>query len=148
MRASSLCLFLAACLFFAAVAPFAMVEAASVKVARAGLRSGCDADSSAVAIVEAGVPLAIRYSLAGENTTCYKVAIVAGGKTIEGYLSANEIEGIDEFEKARRDAAWLDMAQVMGSLPAIHKSNGDSLAARAANLIEASQPGKALQLLE
>jgi len=129
---------------------------ASVKEDHAPLRTGCYADSDIKAKLPAGTPLTIRYSLAGEDTTCYKVAVESAGKTIEGYLPAHAIQGIEEFDKARRDASWLDMSQVMSTvrnsagIPSAGKasSGGPRVAARAAELIEASQPGKALELLE
>jgi hypothetical protein len=134
-----------------------LLLSASVKEEHAQLLSGCYADSRTVAILEVGVPLTIRYSMAGDNTTCYKVAVDASGKTIEGYLSAKSIEGLDDFDKARRDAAWLDMAQVMGALRSpsgqsapskgIAGSGYNKVAAQAADLIEASQPARALEVL-
>src|ERR1700730_6282931 len=92
-----------------------LLLSASVKEEHAQLRSGCYADSETVASLEAGAPLTIRYSLAGEDDACYKIAVQSGGKTMEGYLSAKSIAGIDDFDKARRDGSWLDMTQVMGS---------------------------------
>ncbi len=137
---------------------FLLLLGASVKEPHAQLRSGCYSDSEPVATLEAGVPVTIRYSLAGAETACYKVAVDSGGKTIEGYLLATSINGLEDFDKARRDAAWLDMTQVMGSF---HSQSGASapskglpgggfnkVAAQAADLIEASQPGKALEVLE
>lgn len=135
---------------------FWLLFAASVKEEHAQLRSGCYADSDTIATLEAGVPLTIKYSMAGDNTTCYKVAIEASGKTLEGYLSAKSIEGVDDFDRARRDASWLDMTQVMGAFrspsgAAAPKGLGgagyNKAAAQAADLIEASQPGKALDVL-
>ena len=137
---------------------FWLLLSASVKEDHAQLRSGCYADSETVARLDAGAPLTIRYSLAGDDAACYKVAVQSGGKTIEGYLSAKSIEGIDDFDKARRDASWLDMTQVMGSLrnsaglPAPSKglpgTGFNRVAAQASDLIEASQPAKALEVLE
>jgi hypothetical protein len=131
-----------------------LIHAATIKVDHAQLRSGCYSDSTVVATLEKGVPLSIRYAMAGDNATCYKIAVKTNAQTIEGYLSATDIDGIDDFDKARRDAAWLDMAQVMGALrsgmPSLSKgiSGSGSTTSRAADLIEASQPAKALEILE
>ena len=136
---------------------FWLLLSASVKEDHAQLRSGCYADSQVIATVQSGVPLTIKYSMVGDESTCYKVAIEASGKTIEGYLSAKSIEGLEDFDKARRDAAWLDMAQVLGpfrnpqgaALPSkgVAGAGFNRLAAQAADLIEASQPAKALEVL-
>lgn len=137
---------------------FLLLLGASVKEPHAQLRSGCYSDSEPVATLEAGAPVTIRYSLAGAETACYKVAVESAGKTIEGYLLATSIDGLEDFDRARRDAAWLDMTQVMG---AFHSQSGatapskglpgggfNKVAAQAADLIEASQPAKALEVLE
>ena len=70
---------------------FLLLLGASVKEPHAQLRSGCYSDSEPVATLEAGAPVTIRYSLAGAETACYKVAVDSGGKTIEGYLLATSI---------------------------------------------------------
>jgi hypothetical protein len=137
---------------------FWLLLSASVKEEHAQLRSGCYADSETVATLDVGAPLTIRYSMAGDNTTCYKVAVQSAGKTIDGYLTAKSIEGIDDFDQARRDGSWLDMTQVMGSLrnsagmaapsKGVSGTGFNKVAAQAADLIEASQPGKALEVLE
>ena len=137
---------------------FLLFLSASVKGEHAQLRSGCDADSEPIATLAAGVPVTIRYSLAGAETACFKVAVQSGGKSIEGYLPATSIDGLEDFDRARRDAAWLDMTQVLGSF---HSQSGatapskglpgggfNKVAAQAADLIEASQPAKALEVLE
>ena len=130
--------------------------ALTVKQDRTPLRSGCDADSGVVTTLAAGSPLTVRYALAGENIPCYKVAAESQGKVVEGYLSANAMEGLEDFENGRRDAAWLDMAQVMAAirsstagLPSLKSGAAtQGLADRAVQLIQASQPAKALELLE
>src|ERR1051325_4178106 len=92
--------------------------AAAVKEDRAPLRAGCTADAEVVATSAEAAPLTIRYALAGGNTACYKVAAEVDGKTVEGSLPARLIQGLDEFENGRREAAWLDTAQVMGAVRA------------------------------
>jgi hypothetical protein len=142
---------------FVLLAVGALAYSATVKQDRAQLRSGCYSDSDVIAVVEAGVPVTILYSLAGEDAPCYKVAIASGERTIEGYLSGHDIAGVEDFDKARRDAAWLDMTQVMGAVRSsgalraaagASRSGPNTVAARAADLIEESQPGKALAILE
>src|SRR5580704_15243569 len=77
------------------------------------LRDGCSADSSTVASLDVGAPVTIRYLLAGETIPCYKVTVETGGKTLDGFLPASAISGLDEFEKGLRDAGWSDPAQML-----------------------------------
>src|SRR5712691_5739477 len=129
--------------------------ALSVKEDRASLRAGCAVDSDVVARLPAGATVTIRFALAGESTPCYKVATEAGGKTIEGYLPAEAIAGLEEFDKGRREAAWLDMTQVMSAIRASDRlpspvpgGNAQALVAQVSKLVETGQPEKALALLE
>src|SRR5438309_581835 len=124
--------------------PFFLL-ALTVKEDRAPLRSSCAVDSNIVAVLPAGSSLTVRYALSGESTACYKVAAEVGGKTVEGYLTAGAIDGLDGFDKGRREAAWLDTAQVMS---AIRADPAEPLATQVSKLIETSQPSKALALLE
>lgn len=144
-----------------------LLLALSVKLDHAALRDGCESDAPVVASLQAGAPLTIRYALSGESTPCYKVAATADGKMIEGYLSANAMEGLDDFEQGRREAAWLDTPQIIksirSSLPSMGASSNASAAGaspkstletaqrvadEAGQLIERSQPTEALALLE
>jgi len=126
----------------------------SVREAATPLRDGCSADSDTLASLSAGVPVKIRYALAGESIPCYKVTVETGGKTLEGFLPANAISGLDEFEKGLRDAGWSDPAQMLSALrvsvpmPSLGASAPVPATSQAAVLIEASQPAKALELLE
>jgi hypothetical protein len=134
-----------------------MVQGATVKQERATLRTGCYSDSDSVATLDLGTKLTIRYSVAGESSPCYKVALEQGGKPVEGYLPAAAIEGLEEFDKARREAAVLDLTTVLGAfknsaLPSLKDGNKTlapaQLGASATQLIESGQPAKALELLE
>jgi hypothetical protein len=132
-----------------------VAKPATVKIDATVLRAGCEADSERIATLSSGTPLAIRFALSGESVPCFKVAIEIEGKLTEGYLSDAAIQGLEEFERGRRDAAWLDATQVMGALRSSERmpslmpgASGSSVAAHAAHLIETSQPAKALQVLE
>ena len=87
----------------------------------ARLRSGCSSDASALASLPAGAPVTIRYSISGESQPCYKVSVEVDGKTLEGYLPASAIGGLEDFDQARRQAVWLDTATVVESDP-LHRS--------------------------
>jgi hypothetical protein len=132
-----------------------VLMALTVKEDHTSLRTGCAVDSDVVASLPGGAPLTIRYALSGQSTPCYKVAVQADGKTVEGYLAADAIEGLDEFEKGRREAAWLDTAQVMSAVRASVQTpaltigvSNQALAGQVTKLIETGQPTKALALLE
>jgi hypothetical protein len=134
-----------------------LLLAISVRDDQAPLRSGCDASSPVVRTLPAGTDLTIRFALASEG--CYKVAATVDGKKVEGYLSTNAIAGLGTFEQARREAAWISTAEVLQVVQkpraaptelklSSNDSSVSSLMSQAAGLIEASQPGKALSLLE
>ena len=130
---------------------FLMVVA--VKQPATPLRDGCSADSDVVATLDVGAPVKIRYLLAGESVPCYKVGVETGGKTLEGFLPASAIAGLDEFEKGLRDASWADANLMLGTIRSASQqmpslSGTATITAQAAGFIESSQPGKALELLE
>jgi hypothetical protein len=124
----------------------------AVKQPSTPLRDGCSADADILATLDAGAPVKIRYALAGESTPCYKVTVETGGKTLEGFLPASAIAGLDEFEKGLRDASWLDASQLLSAVrsatPMPSLSGANTVSSQAAALIEASQPAKALEMLE
>jgi tetratricopeptide (TPR) repeat protein len=141
----------------------ALLLAVSVKEDNTALRSGCSGDAPLVASLPAGTPLQLRFALSGESVPCYKIAAEVGGRQIDGYLPAAAIEGLDSFDKGRRDASWVTISE---ALTAVRNAPGfDALKApvgvriplpasskvvlaQAEQLINANQPGKALELLE
>jgi hypothetical protein len=127
--------------------------AATVKDDNTLLRSSCYEDSGTVATLLKGTQVTIRYALAGETVPCYKVNVEANGKVLDGYLSASVMEDLGGFDKARRSASWLDLSQIMGTLKSATQSSlassaSGTIAQKASAFIEASQPGRALEILE
>jgi len=129
--------------------------AAVVKDDRTPLRAGCYSDSKLVTTLPQGATVTIRYALSGESVPCYKVSIEVAGQTVEGYLAADKLLGLDEFDTARRDGRVLDLAQAMGDahpsidrIPGLNVRTSDKATTQAAAMIEARQPAKALELLE
>ena len=127
------------------------------------LRSGCSADAPLVASLAAGTPLKLRYALSGESVPCYKVAVDTEGRQIDGYLPASAIEGLDTFDKSRKDANWVTTSEALNavrgtpSLEALKAPEGGRtplpaslkvVLAQAEQLIDANQPGRAMALLE
>jgi hypothetical protein len=126
---------------------------AAVKDSGAQLKSSCEADASAVAELPGGTDLTIRFSLSGQRTPCYKVQAKLGTTVAEGYLPGDAITGLETFDKARKQGAALEVRDVLVAVgaPTASKTKGakiDSLAEQAASLIESSQPGRALAMLE
>lgn len=134
----------------------ALMLAAAVKDGPVSLRSGCFGDAPVLLSLPSGAPVTIRYSISGETEPCYKVSVNIEGKTREGYLPAKALTGLEEFDQARHQAAWLDAATIVSSirqstaLPSLRPQAGglDGVAQAAAALIESSQPQKALELLQ
>lgn len=135
-----------------------MATAASIATRDAPLRSGCSGDSAIRATVPAGASLTIRSMMSGEGAPCYKVAAAVDGKTVEGYIDASAIGGVEDFDRARRDAERLDWGQVKEAfhLPDIASTPGPGpgqdppggVATEAVSLIDSGHPQQALELLE
>ncbi len=83
-----------------------LLLAVTVKQDRVALRDGCDANAQTMATLPAGAPVTVRYALSGQDTPCYKVSTEAGGKTVEGFLPASALDGLETFTQGLRDAAW------------------------------------------
>jgi hypothetical protein len=75
-----------------------------------------------------------------------------GATTAEGYLSADAILGLETFDAARKRGSAVEIREVLAAVvaPVINREGkaGNSLAEQAAGLIESSQPGRALAMLE
>ncbi len=126
------------------------------------VRAGCSADSAVRTTVAAGTPAVIRAMISGESEPCYMIAVTVDGKTTEGYVNGGAIQGVEEFDRARRKAEQLDWNQVMAAYrPPAASSAGTGtapvpqmtgplakLATEAAALLDGSQPLKALSMLE
>ncbi len=141
----------------------ALLLAVSIRDDNTPVRSGCSGDAPLVATLPAGTPLKLRYALSGESVPCYKIAAEVGGRQIDGYLPAAAIEGLDSFDKGRRDAAWVTTSEALSavrnaaSLDALKAPDGARtplpasakvVLAQAEQLIGANQPAKALELLQ
>lgn len=106
------------------------------------LREWCAADARVLARLEPGLPVTVRSSITGENGVCYRVE--TGGQ--KGYLFAAELEGLEEYDAARRGA---DTAALPSELRvAAARAPPGSTVGRAVELLEARQPRQALQLFE
>ncbi len=79
------------------------------------LRAGCAEADEEVARLRKGDPVKIRYALAAGEQPCYAVTVETDGKTARGFLHADALAGVAEFDKARREA----LAASAGRLPPI-----------------------------
>lgn len=135
--------------------------ALTVKQDQAPLRAGCAEDSTVVRTLAAGTQLEMRYVLAGDSSPCYKVKATIGAWSYEGYLSADAVEGLDAFDKTRRQAQAVSVGEALSAVrsglaelsrSAAKAAPGPTVSrvavAQAQDLIEANQPSKALELLE
>ncbi len=135
--------------------------AVSVKQDQTPLRTGCDAGAETIANLPAGAEVTISFVLSGEAAPCYKIAARVGGKELNGYVAASALDGLDAFDRGLREAAWVDVRQVLIAVrptaPLPGEIDGARAAAlgkqmalvdKAANLLESGQPEKALQLIE
>lgn len=125
----------------------------AVSVDQYPLRQGCDAQDRVIAHLRAGDPVEIRFALAGGSGTCYKVAVSSGDKTLQGYVSADAIAGVEEFEQARRAAPSTSLRPMpRADAQAIRKGaarNGyQDPGAKAARLLDQNRPNEALEVLE
>lgn len=128
-----------------------LLAISAVKQSATPLRDACGDSGDVIATLEAGAPVQIKFALAGESVPCYKVTVQAEGKTLDGYLPASAISGLEDFEQGLRDASWPEAQQVIraaaaAALPTMAGANPAT--SQAAQLIESSQPAKALVLLE
>lgn len=127
-----------------------LVLAASVKDPGAALRAGCQVETSPIVQLPAGAAVTIRYSLSGETTPCYKVTATIDGKSTDGYLSGDQIEDLESFDKARKSGGVIAIREVLEAVAPV-KGNTPGAAAvadQASKLIESNRPGQALALLE
>jgi len=69
------------------------------------LRAGCADSDRSLAKLQKGDPVKIRFALSGGNRHCYAVLVKVDGRTEQGYLAAESIDGLEVFEQGRRSAA-------------------------------------------
>jgi AhpC/TSA family len=65
------------------------------------LRDECSASGRILAHLEVGAAAKVRFSMAGDEKTCYSVTAVVDGKPVNGYVEGNELAAVSEFERQR-----------------------------------------------
>jgi predicted negative regulator of RcsB-dependent stress response len=119
---------LVACL---ALFPFLRSEAATVLTVKedgAPLRAACSTSAEKLADLFKGQQLKVRFALAGSSSECFSVSAEVAGKTVAGYVAAEAVAGIDDFEKQRRAAS----SAATQALPQVTRSEVDAARAPAA----------------
>jgi hypothetical protein len=130
-----------------------LASALVVKQDGTELRTGCGASDSTVGVVSAGSPAQIRFSMATSAGRCFKVSVVSGGKTLEGYVSGTALSSIEEFDAGIRSAPALGTSTPTRAAPAVPPAGAGGIASgnplvRASSLLEQKQPRAALETVE
>lgn len=120
------------------------------------MRVSCYGGSETVAQLQPGDAVTIRYALASDDGPCYKVAAVAGGRELEGWLPASALTNLEEFEKARNAAAQLNaptpeprVETKAAPAPSLNiPASADARLLKATQLLNANQPAEALTIAE
>lgn len=121
------------------------------------LRAACDGSSEAVAQLNPGDTVSIRYALASEDGPCYKVAAESGGRQWEGWLPASALTNLEEFEKARNAATQFNTPtpeappepKAATAAASLHiPGSSDARLLKATQLLNANQPAEALTIAE
>ena len=126
-----------------------LLFAIAVKHDQAPLRSGCGESESVVSNLPAGTPVEVRFVLS-DGSDCYKIAATVNGKQEIGYVTAADLTGLDSFEQQRRTApaTFATFSAERAPEPPPIRQQSDPLLSNIVGLLNANQPGKALEHLE
>jgi hypothetical protein len=127
----------------AGVFSFVLLAAALSVKQDAPLRAGCDASDEVIARAPAGSPAEIRFAMSGTSETCYKISVRLGEKSVEGYVPASSLSGLEEFTKQVREAPSVAGVHA----PEVHGPPDHPLV-KASKLLEQRQPRAALEVVE
>jgi hypothetical protein len=137
----------------AGVFPLVLLATGLVVKQDAPLRAGCDISDAVVAQAPAGSAAEILFAMSGATETCYKVAVKSGDKTLDGFLPASALKGIEEFTRQVQQAplvttrASTTKSDDRVNLPAI-RGGPDHPLVKASKLLEDRQPRAALDTVE
>lgn len=131
------------------------LAAIAVRTNQTPLRSGCDPEDEVVASLPAGTRVNVQFRLS-DGTDCFKISATVSGKEVLGYVSADDLTGLAQFN-AGQSAAGPATESVDVPQPVIRQAlapnqymlhTADPTIARAAQLLNASQPTQALDELQ
>ncbi len=113
----------------------------------APVRSSCDSEAQVIGQASKGDTAQILFAISGDIGTCYKVALTSGGKTLQGYLPAKSLSGIESFEQGRRSAGRIEVSAEVRREIVQRSASGDE-GARIQRLMSSGQNEQALEMLE
>lgn len=76
----------------------------------AALTADCGDASGVVARLPEGHIVRLRFAIAGASNRCYSVSTDWEGQAVAGYVSKAEVQGLEEFEQARKDSSAAQIA--------------------------------------
>ena len=81
------------------------LSARELVVSREGtvLRAACGDEGPPLASLPEGQAVTLRFSFAGADERCYSVRAEIDGRTMNGYVEREALEGIEAVEQSRRD---------------------------------------------
>lgn len=126
---------------------FFLAAALTVSPEGAQLREGCEPGERVLAQLAPGAGLQVRFAMG----SCYAVTIEESGKAVQGFVSGDQISGLEQWEAQRRSApAVSSLRDTRGPAPpaiAAAASAGHPLG-RGAQLLLDNRPGEALTVAE
>ncbi len=135
----------------------ALAATLTVKPDQYHLRAGCaDSDPTLVSLAK-GHPVQLRFALASGNRSCYAVTVEIDGQRIQGYVGGEALAGLEDFDRARRQASTASLPQAPTPARQIAESvrersarSANGLAGevfRAAEAFEAGRSAEAVEIL-
>lgn len=113
------------------------VAALTVKEGGAELRESCEPGEPAIARLDVGTPVTIRFAMNG----CYAVDVVQNGNSRQGFLTRAQLNGVEQWEASRRAAPSVDS-------PGTSRQAAPASPDNPVALLSDNRPGEALALLE
>ncbi|MCB1019504.1 MAG: tetratricopeptide repeat protein [Acidobacteria bacterium] len=88
------------------------LSARELVVSREGtvLRAACGDEGPPLASLPEGQAVTLRFSFAGADERCYSVRAEIDGRTMNGYVEREALEGIEAVEQSRRDVSSAQLA--------------------------------------
>ena len=86
------------------VAP-SFAEELTVKADQTPLRAACGEAGEPIAVLPAGKKVRLRFVLSASPSPCYAVTADVEGRHLKGFVSREGVDGIEPFERSRRQAS-------------------------------------------
>ena len=77
----------------------------TVKADRTALRAACGEAGEPIAILPAGEKVRLRFVISSSAGPCYAVTADVDGSRLKGFVSREAVDGIEPFERSRRQAS-------------------------------------------